>query len=584
MVRVVLKSLSLQLYRYAGGRYAHTVTVADIERLGSLLHANTYTGTTVGTEFSTMPRGRGVQQPVRAAEARVAQADVKVMSAIAGRVTAANVMGAVPAAPIAELSAEATLDAFDVLTTSGCLQDTVRKAERERCVACLERCEDLWDDAWDEDEGIWDVKLPHDRALVAAGISMWLACERGDIGGKKCDRKLLVYACMLIRALLAPVVDCHDDEGGRLVGAPCTLVDRAETTLRQRTGDTSATLLRLLATGLGMLDAAAGGQRSSQAGDAQSAPAPSVTADVTVPVLGALCELIRAFVRPADPGDGSGGYGGGGDDRPTTASTEDTLPMRALPVSRAVALFDSGALAAALATAAVHAASPELQRGVVHVLSATAGDAPEQLLLPDGGAESDQPISMADRLVAIGALPPVVCAIRRHTTHPRLMASAVHLVDALTSTGGGRRAARECDAAGALDSLIQLCAGIAADDGGGGNVCDGDCGTLASLDVGRLKVLRAVVHSDDLASVLNELAPGSVPTEDAGVSGREAAAEADGREAEAEAAGREAEEEVEAAGRKAEAETAGREAEAEAGPPVAQTWGGQLGETASYWY
>ena len=193
------------------------------------------------------------------------------MAAIARR-AASSASASKTNQPVAELSADAALDEFDRLAASLCVD---KESDKERCIACVERCDEIWSDAADDGASRDEVaNLPHLRAIASLGVAMWLSCHRGDMSSKT-DRKLFVYACMLLSAVLAPIADQeHDDDPATATA----LVDSAEAQLRDRTEDPCATLPCLLSLGLQRLN---------------SLPSPS--ADVAVAVLRALQTLITAL-------------------------------------------------------------------------------------------------------------------------------------------------------------------------------------------------------------------------------------------------------------------------------------------------
>lgn len=410
-----------------------------------------------------MPRGK-----VRAAEARIANTDAAVMAAIS---SARGTQKPPPAA--AELSAVGALDECDRILASGRLSER----EKEHCIACLERCEELWsdEDSWEYDETF--AELPHERALVSLGVAMSVACTHGEPSTNKADRKLFVYACMLLPAVVVPLADRQGGDGFP-VGAT-TFVDAAEVALRERirkldggSNEVNVSLASLLATGLTRLN--------------EQQPAPS--ADVAVPVLGALAALARSMLQCGEAGGAA----------PTIGAMHPAA--MSLPVAHATSLLKSGAIAAAIATAAVHPTSREVSKHAIGALAAAAGDHPDRLLMCDVQLSGvARHVSMCDALADVGALSPVVHAIRAFASP-----LAIELLDALTSTAVGRHAARACDAMSALDAQIIGCA-----EGGDEDGSDSSEGSDAGgLDIDQLKVLRAVIAADDLAAIMNELAPG----------------------------------------------------------------------------
>ena len=398
-----------------------------------------------------MPRGRA-NPKVRDAEARVAQGDVAVMSAIADRV-ACGAKTAIPEpepkldeATISQLSADEACDELD-----RCFRSTLSETDKELCIACLERCDTIW-----SDDDVWDHAVddfPNVRAVLLAGIAMWLTCERGDIGTHKVDRKMFVYACMLLPSVLG-FIAYQQNEDGVEVGA-CDEIAAAEVELRKRTGHASISLMRLLTAGLAKLNAM-----------------PDANVNVVVPVLAALAGVASACVQTHDHPR-----------RIATNAPIMTPGRRALAAPRAIELFESGALAEAIATAATHTAAHEVYRDLIRILT---------LLAPSDDMEDAQ--ARCDALVSAGALPPALHAMRTFAEQDRLVEQAVDVLDKLTCTEQGRRAARECNAAGAIDALI--------------GIIEGGASVHLHVSIDELKVLRAVVVSEDITGIMSELAPG----------------------------------------------------------------------------
>ena len=143
-----------------------------------------------------MPSRGRAKPSVRAAEARLAQADAAVMAKISSRVPPES-KPPLDASAIARLAPRAVLDELDGLMLGS---SRVSESAKELCSACLDRCDAIWsgDDICDHDVD----ELPHSRALLLTGVAMWLACERGELSTCKVDRKLFVYACMLLPSVL----------------------------------------------------------------------------------------------------------------------------------------------------------------------------------------------------------------------------------------------------------------------------------------------------------------------------------------------------------------------------------------------
>ena len=436
-------------------------------------------------------------------------------------------------ANLSEMSVDAVLSEIDRLTSAGHID---LESDKERCNQCLERCDELWDD----DEN-WDDRrnLPHARALLLCCAVMWIACKRGDLGTSKVDRRLFVYACMVLPACIVSVAD-EQNEWGYPAGA-AELVDSTELALRERVKDPEVTLAHLLATGLERLN-----------------EQPNPSSDVALPVLRALEGFVQGLVQ----------WGDGGDDEGKTLGAMSGVD-RKLRVHHATALMQSGALATAIATAELHRSNSDVSICVLRMLVEAAGERPDRLLVPLDDSASSRSVSLCDALASLGALSLATHAIRSFTQTGSLMTVATRLLDLLTGTEGGRRAARECQAASALDVLIRQCTedGDAEEEDEGRGVAGLDFESpkrddLAGLDVEELKVLRAVLGSEDIAGIMNELAPGSMP---------------DGAWEDDDMARGEVE------GGEVQVESRGDAGNASNGPSIAHVCR-KFGETAWYWY
>ena len=421
-----------------------------------------------------MPRGRAAPT-VRAADARVAQAEASVKAAIASRIVASKPEGAPPdldVSAIAEFSAEATFEAFDALTRS----QTRRLSEGEvkLCVACVERCDAVYSAAGNLED---PCSLPIRRGLVVVAHSMWLAATRGEMSTSKADRQLFVYSCMAFSSVWANI-EFHQGEDGNEVGQAAWM-DDAEADVQERTGDARATLAGSFAEGLGRLN-------SQQ---------PPVNAAAMVPVLDALHQLVQSYVQS----------------RPHHNGVVTTM-TRSLPSPRAGALLESGVIASAIAAASSHPTAISVHCRTLAFLDHVAGDRPHELLLADAPIKeppcSSPPTSLCDALVRLGALKAVVHAVRTFVKasdgegnddsdgeddedkyyQTELLSSTLSLLNKLTQSDLGRQAARESDVVGAVDVLLSAHAHDA--------------------ELQReLTVLRAFVGSSDLEEMLGQLAP-----------------------------------------------------------------------------
>ena len=443
-----------------------------------------------GTRPSTrraMPKSNSRQ--VKAADTRIAASTAELLASVRSCAAEKSNIPPLCESNIEQLSADAALDLFSQLTLSGDLHDEDTK---DMCVSCLERCDDIWSDSNDE-----DLPLPHQRALFALGAAMCLGTTIG-LAASKATRKLFVYACMLLSAVLGSIAE-EQSEGTDPSGVVADLIDATEAAL-----DGGATLFQLVAAGLSALNEEA---------------VPS--AQVAVPVLRALETLIRSLHEPRCDDQGQG--------------------RACLPLPRAQALLDTDALSVAIATAALHAESKDVHAPVIGILQAAAGDDPAQRL-------------SVDTLVSRGGLSTVVRTLRTFPQEAALMAQACLVLDFLTSTERGRLAAREADAAAALDGVIEACTKRQNAE---------ERQDEALLDVNNLRVLRAVLASAELADVLQELAPGAqFPVE---VSFSKFAQGAQQGFAPQQAAA---------------STTTTRSG---AAPPIAHTWGKE-GDLAWYWY
>ena len=284
---------------------------------------------------------------------------------------------------------------------------------RECAIKCLERCDEIWSD--EEENG-----LPHSRALLVAGCAMDVAGTE-DMGASKSARQMFVFGCMLVSTVLG-AVSAEESEGGHPTLA-ADLLDAIE-------AGSGQTLARLVGCGLECLN-----QQTN------------LSVDVFLPVLRSVEELVRSLVRWQ------------------------------LTLSRADALLASGAITAALSTAASHPSSAAVYRILASILTALAGPNPES--------------ELCDALVALGVLPAIIHAIRTFATdsgEESLVELMMGLLDALTQSDNGRSEARTNGAAGAIDVLLASRPG------------QGDTDWQREA-----KVLRAVIASEDLAGVLSEL-------------------------------------------------------------------------------
>jgi len=363
-----------------------------------------------------MPRGHGAKPEVRAAELRLASAEASVLASIAEKVGPAPrqqpqqpqqpqrpqplTLSAIPNMPAAA--------ALDVLESLLALDELAEADESlPRCIACLERCEDLWSGNDDEPH-----TLPHGRALTAVAKAMWKA-ESTQLF----PHKLFGYACMLLSAIVEAILDDDADfSDSRLPRIhACDLVDATEATLAPHN---KPTLASLLAAGLERLMSTPSGSNE----------------DLILLPLRALQSLVCGLAAHSS-------HGG-----------PDGLGAAPLPGARVLGFVRSGALGAALDASHAHGQSWRVHSSLEGILSSLVGSRADRPI------PTEPPSTVGDALLEAGVLGPVVHTIRtwcaRSSAMEGLMERSTALLDALTKTNAGRRAARELGAVDALGELL----------------------------------------------------------------------------------------------------------------------------------
>ena len=390
-----------------------------------------------------MPRGRA-KPNVRAADARVAQASSDVMATLASRAAAmeqsksrariSKADGSISLDEIADASAEDALDTLSALVEDS---DPLLAVDwAPRCLACLERCEDLWSD--DERDQV----LPHDHALKATAQVMLLALQPSLPYTN--FKKLFGYSCMLLSAVIEAVQEDEADEEAPPNAA--VLLAAAEETLASAgmAVDSPTTFAALLAKGLEVVL-----ERDAS------------NADLALLMLRALRSLADGLALETPAADMA-----------PCASEEGAAQSAAPPVAMVMAdadvaaLIGSRALAMALETARAHASSLRVHSCLTSILYAMLSGGPaERRWLPAAGSTSpaagstspaagaEAPTSLCDALVCAGVLAPVVHALGSFAADEPLASRSMRILDALTRTEGGRRAAQELGAVRVLGEL-----------------------------------------------------------------------------------------------------------------------------------